>query len=284
MCADRFEPTTYIHGSKLINKIGGLSSPDARLSSCLEAYEVWKEKSLAVSERDEDSIGLLVEYLNDYKNIVEPIFDSRSNSAQEVLQPSIMEEFFEFLFCNISQTVGYEMLRKPAKSFVDLIFNPSSLDTLMTVPEYTVRRKDHDFVLGSTVKFTVGSDNTEEVSESDLVIPTIAIECKRYLERNMLDECSGTAEKVKRATPYCKYYVVAEFLKMDNASPEMSLIDEIYVLRRQRNSERLADDFVPNPIYADLIVHLYQQCVRHLRKVWWNPQSALTDGKVFNLD
>lgn len=284
MSTNFFEPTAYIHGSKLRNKVSRLKKPDEELSSCLEAYENWKEKSLAVKGRDDDSISQLVTYLNEYKSFSEPIFDSRSNSAQEVLQPSILEEFFEYLFCNISEIVGHEMLRKPARGFVDLIFNPSSLETLMRVPEYTVRRKDHDFVLGSSIKLSVGSDNTDQISESDLVIPSIAIECKRYLERNMLDECSGTAEKVKRATPYCKYFVVAEFLKMDNASPEMSLIDEIYVLRRQRNSDRSADGFVPNPIYADLIIHLYDQCIRHLRKVWWNPESALTDGKVFNLD
>lgn len=97
----------------------------------------------------------------------------------------------------------------------------------------------------------------------------VAIECKRYLERNMLDECSGTAEKFKKATPYCLYIIVSEFLKMDNASPELSRIDEIYVLRKQRNSERLADGFVPNPIYGDLVVEIYRQVQRHLSRVWW---------------
>ena len=60
------------------------------------------------------------------------------------------------------------------------------------------------------------------------MVPAVAIECKRYLERNMLDECAGTAEKIKRATPYCLYLVVAEYLKMDDAAPEMSRIEEIF--------------------------------------------------------
>ena len=99
----------------------------------------------------------------------------------------------------------------------------------------------------------------------------------------MLDECSGTAEKVKKATPYCLYFVVAEFLKMDDAAPEMSRIDEIYVLRKQRNSERLAENFIPKPIDASLVVDIYRQVQRHLTRVWWDPQSALTVGKAFNV-
>ena len=91
-----------------------------------------------------------------------------------------------------------------------------------------------------------------------MVVPAVAIECKRYLERNMLDECSGTAERVKRATPYCLYVVVSEYLKMDNARPELSRIDEIYVMRKQRNSERGASDFVAKPIDHTLVFDLYE--------------------------
>jgi hypothetical protein len=98
----------------------------------------------------------------------------------------------------------------------------------------------------------------------------------------MLDECAGTAEKIKKATPYCKYFVVAEYLKMDDASPEISLIDEIYVLRKQRNSARLEPGFVPNPIYAELVAEIYADCLAHLRRIWWDPQSGFTIGKVFN--
>ncbi|EHU4801459.1 Bpu10I family restriction endonuclease [Vibrio vulnificus] len=284
MSSSNFEPTTYIHGSKLRNKVSKIKNKDDSLFGCLEKYEIWKERSLSVKTRDQAGIELLVQYLNEYKSYSEAIFDQRNNSAQEVLQPSILEEFFEYLFCNISEVIGTDMLRKPAKGFVDLIFNPSSIESLLDVPEYTIRKKDHDFVLGSNLKLSVSSTNTGNQVQSDIVIPSIAIECKRYLERNMLDECSGTAEKVKRATPYCKYFVVAEFLKMDKAAPEMSLIDEIYVLRRQRNSERSSKDFVPNPIYADLVIDLYSQCINHLKKIWWDPESALKEGKVFNVD
>ena len=281
---DNYQPRAYIHGSKLERKVASLSEFDPEFAECLNAYREWKSKSLSVKGRDEKDIENLVDYLNEYKAQVEPIFDRRANSAQEVLQPSILEEFFEYLFCNIEAIIGVELLRKPAIGFIDLVFNPSSLHSLISVPEFTIRRKDHDFVLGAQINLTFKSSDGLAEKSANVVIPAIAIECKRYLERNMLDECSGTAEKVKKATPYCRYYVVAEFLKMDDASPELSVIDEIYILRRQKNSERLQEGFQQNPIYSDLVICLYAECLRHLKRIWWDPQSALTVGKVFNYD
>jgi hypothetical protein len=70
---------------------------------------------------------------------------------------------------------------------------------------------------------------------------------------------------------------------MDDASPEISLIDEIFILRKQRNSERLGAEFRPNPIDHYLVCEIYNDCIRHLGKIWWDPESALKTGKVFNL-
>ena len=197
------------------------------------------------------------------------------------MQSSIIEEFFQHVFRFVERDVVVGLQTGPAAGFIDLVFNPKDVKSLVTAPDFTIRRKDHDFVIGATVQLTVKAVGSEESKAESIVVPAIAIECKRYLERNMLDECAGTAEKVKRATPYCLFFVVAEFLKMDDAAPEVSLIDEIFILRKQRNSERLANGFRPNPIDANLVWEIYDGSIRHLRKVWWNPQSALTTGKAF---
>jgi hypothetical protein len=272
------EPQVYIHGSKLRRK----AAADSGLKATLAAYESWKTSSLAVTGRTETDIAQLTAHLNEYKARVEPIFDKRNNSAQEVLQPSILEEFFEYLFCQIETEVGIDILRRPASGFIGLVFNPRDLKSLTTAPEYTIRQKDHDFVLGACITMDMSADGGKDVRREKLVVPAVAIECKRYLERNMLDECAGTAEKIKKATPYCRYIVVAEFLKMNNASPEISLIDEIYVLRRQRNLERQHADFEPAPIAADLVCHIYEDVVRHLKRIWWDADAALVSGRVFN--
>ena len=273
-------PQAYIHGSKLANKI----KQHEALGPLFDCYQKWKKLYLAVETRTDEDIILLVEYLNEYKNEVEPILDARQNSAQEVLQPSILEEFFEYLFCKLDSELGLALpiLRKPESGFINLAFNPRSLDELLKMPAYTIKRKDHDFIIGSRLKISMTVAGQHASQEDYIVVPAVAIECKRYLEKNMLDECSGTAEKVKKATPYCLYFIVAEYLKMDDAAPEMSRIDEIYILRKQKNSERSAKNFTPKPIHADLVIDLYRQVQRHLTKVWWDPLSATTTGKAFN--
>ena len=224
----------FVHGSKLIRKAEG----DPALSSALNAYREWNSASLAIKGRSQADVAALTKLVDDYKLLVEePIFDKRDNSAQEVLQSSILEEFFQYIFANIEQDAVKGLLNGPASGFIDLVFNPRDVKGLVSSPDITIRRKDHDFVIGASIELSIKAAGSPSSRSENIIVPAIAIECKRYLERNMLDECSGTAEKVKRATPYCLYYVVAEFLKMDNASPEVSLIDEIYILRKQKNSE-----------------------------------------------
>lgn len=272
------EPQVYTHGARLARK----AAKDAKLDPVLEQYEAWKAASLAVNGRDEADIVALTGLLNDYKNAVEPILDARANSAQEGLQPSILEEFLGYLFAKVSADVGQDLLRRPASSFIGLIFNPRDVHSLIEAPEFTLREKDHDFVLGACVTLSIQAEGSTSTRSDKLVVPAVAIECKRYLERNMLDECAGTAERIKKATPYCRYIVASEFLKLDRALPELSQIDEIYVLRKQRNLERNTGVAL-NPIYPELIVHLYQDVISHLKRVWWDPESGLTSGRVFNL-
>jgi len=272
------EPQAFVHGTRLIKK----AQHDQTLGRVVRAYNEWRRASLAVEGRGRKDIDELVELLNSYKNAVEPILDERDNTAQEVLVSSILEEFFEYVFCGIDAMFGKQVLRRPDKSFIQLSFNPKDLESLVTHPEYTIRRKDQDFVIGTTVRLSLRVGGGKPYADEQIVVPAVALECKRYLERNMLDECSGTAEKVKSATPYCMFIVVAEYLKMDDCRPELSRIDEIYILRKQRNSDRLATDFTPKPIDSGLVWDLFERVLKHLSRIWWDAESALKTGKLFN--
>lgn len=276
-------PKINIHGFKLHNKVQATKDP--QLKNVLDKYNVWLKESLKINGRTREDINRLVTLLNTYKNFAEPVFDSRANSAQEVLQPSIMEEFMEVLFCQLKNEINEDLpVREPEAGYIELMFNPKNVHSLASVPELTIRRKDHDFVIGSRVKVAFSSINSDKSGEreEDLVIPAVAIEVKRYLERNMLDECAGTASRVKSATPYCLYIIVSEYLKMDDCRPELSEIDEIYILRKQRNSERISAEFKANPIDGDLVWDMYCLVISHLKRIWWDPESALKSGKLFN--
>ena len=174
------EPQVYTHGDRLARK----AAKDPKLASALVRYHQWKDASLSIVGRSNNEIRALTDLLNAYKDAVEPIFDGRSNSAQEGLQPSILEEFFGYLFSNVHEEVGQDLLRRPASSFIGLIFNPRDARALIEAPDFTLRAKDHDFVLGSLVTMTIQAEGSAALRSDQLVVPAVALECKRYLERN----------------------------------------------------------------------------------------------------
>src|SRR5690348_4214242 len=132
-----YEPQAYVHGKKLEAKAAEERSGE--LLKALASYKKWKAESLAVMGREKHDLEQLVRLLNDYKDSVEPIFDARSNSAQEVLQPSILEEFMEYMFAPVASMIGDAGVRAPEAGYLDLVFHPRSLDTLLKAPEHTVR-------------------------------------------------------------------------------------------------------------------------------------------------
>jgi hypothetical protein len=123
----------------------------------------------------------------------------------------------------------------------------------------------------------------EIAGESQAVIPVIAIEAKTYIERTMLDSCAGTARRLKAAMPYCLYIVAAEYLKLEEAHPELTAIDEIFVLCRASVGERSQYRRArrdPHDIDSTVVYELFEMVHRHLRQVWWSPNDALNRGRI----
>ncbi len=101
----------------------------------------------------------------------------------------------------------------------------------------------------------------------------------------MLDSCAATASRLKNAMPYCVYMVASEYMKMSDASPELTDIDEVYILCKAKNSEREARkraNLPPLDIDADLVIDLFERVGRHLNAIWWHPEDAVANGKIIN--
>lgn len=106
-----------------------------------------------------------------------------------------------------------------------LSFTPNSFDTVFESPNAYIHTKDQDFVLGVNVEIEVTADGNSQNAMT--VIPVVAIECKTYLERNMLDSCAATAGRLKTAMPYCIYIVASEYMKMSDACLRRSRVQPL---------------------------------------------------------
>lgn len=252
----------------------------------MEEYFRYRERIAAVDSLTEDGIREYVSALNTYRAEAVPVFDSLDNNGQVALGYTIMEEFFYLLFQKKVESMNVEhenLFVGKGNSYVSLSFTPASFGELFSNPKAYIHTKDQDFVLGANVEIIIEADGEQETATT--VIPAVAIECKTYLERNMLDSCAATASRLKTAMPYCIYIVASEYMKMSDAAPELTDIDEVYILCRAKNADRerrKRENLPPFDIDADLIIDLYNRVSRHLNAIWWKPEDAVENGKIIN--
>ncbi len=277
----------HIHGKNLRDYVAKQKGNKRTIfEKVFDAYKVYREKISSVNVLSEEKIRECVLALNEYRMIAVPVFDSLDNNGQKALGYTIMEEFFYLLFqkkvelMNISHE---NLFVGKGNSYVSLSFTPGSFDHLFNKPNAYIHTKYQDFVLGANVEIKVVADNETETKTT--VIPAVAIECKTYLERNMLDSCAATASRLKTAMPYCIYIVASEYMKMSDAAPELTDIDEVYILCKAKNAEREKRKRAKQPpfdIDDDLIIDLYNRVCRHLNAIWWKPENAVEIGKIIN--
>jgi hypothetical protein len=158
-----------------------------------------------------------------------------------------------------------------------------------------IERKDHDFVIGVTIsanldlktnrnhekdgqlriaeepgEYTARWQENSEIHYFD--IAAVAIECKTYLDKTMLEGSSRAAEQLKARNPNSLYIVVMEWLKLTSAvNLRKYEVDQIYVFRKQKNTDRefrFADSYHKKPIDPNVVWHLYQTVRNHLTKDW----------------
>lgn len=127
-------------------------------------------------------------------------------------------------------------------------------------PTAIIEKKDHDFAIGVNVQSSFKCRGEEQDNTEIWDLPAIAIECKTYLDKTMLQDVSTAAEQIKAKNPNARYIVVAEWLKLtESINLKKYKIDQIYILRKQKilieNSDMLMA--MKNPIYEDVIERLF---------------------------
>ena len=230
-----------VHGFNLKNK----SDKEPSLKSVYDEYEIFRNNISKIKIDSTENIKKLCKEFNSYRSKVANILEKRKNAGQENLRSSMMEEFFVHLLSDLIQTkfktTPKNLFIGKGNGYVDLTFSPKKFTAMFNEPGEYFHSKDQDFMFGAQFSVYIRPDNIDsgKVKNTKIIVPVIAIECKTYLERNMLDSCAGTATRIKKATPYCLYIVASEYLKLKDSHPELTDIDEVYVLCRESNADRL---------------------------------------------
>lgn len=274
----------FIHGNNLEQKENHPSKyrdDDSRryLGEIRVRYNQWKAANETligpttdITPNDTSVIEERARLLNDYKEFLDQQhyaekFDSRSN-----LHSSVLEEFMYYLFRDLVLSISNTALIGKSHSFKDVFFRASSYREMVAKPHALVEIKDHDFAIGASVKATMKCKGSDITEEHNWDIPAVAIECKTYLDKTMLQDVSTAAEQLKQKNPNAMYIVVAEWLKLtDSVNLKKYKIDQIYVLRKQKNTDRefrYDVNYQKNPIYPDVIEHCFNSVREFLTSDW----------------
>jgi hypothetical protein len=280
----------YVHGDNLTQKENHKTKyldADSRryLVEIREKYDEWRKCNEELNgpfiEKSEDDSEILeerVKLFNDYKDIIDQQhyaenFDSRSN-----LHSSILEEFIYYLFKDLVSEFSDKALIGKARAFKDIFFQAKSYKEMVEKPCAQIEIKDHDFVIGVNIKADMKCEGSDDSQAEILQVPAVAIECKTYLDKTMLEGSSTAGAQLLSRNPNAMYVVVAEWLKLtDKVNLKKYRVDQIFVLRKQKNTDRefrYDEGYEKNPIYPDVVEALFEMVREHLTDTW--------DGSVQN--
>ncbi|MFQ4146069.1 Bpu10I family restriction endonuclease [Chlorogloeopsis sp. ULAP02] len=300
-----------VHGSNLQQKENHRTKyrdADSRkyLSEIRTEYDKWHLANMNLigptsksTEQDDAIIAKRVELLSTYKDFLDQQhyaekFDSRSN-----LHSSVLEEFLYYLFKDLTGDFGENALIGKSHTFKDIFFVPPKYSEMLKRPYARIEKKDHDFVIGATIQVSFEAapppeqdENTGEIlpllkeepstysevtvtgnTETHIFdIPVVAIECKTYLDKTMLEGSSRAAEDLKARNPNSLYLVVMEWVKLtSDVNLRKYKVDQIYVLRQQKNTDRefrYELTYDKNPINPIVVQHLFKKVRNHLTMDW----------------
>lgn len=249
------------------------------LKEIRKEYTKWKKANeelegpfAKIQDNDSEVLEKRVQLFSQYKDFIDQQkyaekFDSRSN-----LHSSVIEEFIYFLFRDLVHDFSESALLGKAHTFKDLFFNAPNFKEMVTKPYAKFETKDHDFVIGVNIITKMQCSGSEGLQEVTLQIPAVAIECKTYLDKTMLEGSSTAAEQLKYKNPNAIYIVVAEWLKLtDQINLKKYKVDQIYILRKQKNTDRefrFYDTYNKNPIFGDVVQHLFNAVRNHFNIDW----------------
>jgi hypothetical protein len=276
--------SVFVHGQNIKQKMSGHVKYSDKvsttyLSEISTAYEAWKRDNKELrgpfkvaGETDESLLLRRVQLFTNYKDFIDQQhyaekFDSRSN-----LHSSVLEEFIYYLFRDLLLDFDGVPLVGKSHAFKDMFFAPKSYQEMVHKPSLRIEKKDHDFVIGISINAKFQCNGSENIEESEFEIPAVAIECKTYLDKTMLEASSTAAEQLKYKNPNSKYIVVMEWLKLsDSVNLQKYKVDQIYVFRKQKNTDRefrYDEGYDKRAIDPAVVAHLFKMVREHLTGDW----------------
>jgi len=228
-----------------------------------------------------------VRILNEYKNFVDKLTNEDNYfKMQDKMSSSIMEEFLFYLFKDIpsikSSIEKGLIYMGAANAYTDLSFAPKNIKDFLMYLNVFINYKNQDFTISKFIKCTFECNGSQEYRE--IIVPTVAIECKTFIPSTMLGQSIYEAQLLKQGNPYSLYIIVAETNALsDDANLKNIPIDEIFILRKQNRNSQKNKVSDKKPLDYQVIKDLYDYVKDYLNKEWFNNERATERGRLIKI-
>ena len=190
------------------------------------------------------------------------VFSSQSKFESTILEESIFRIFHKYM----TDTIKTGSI----KAYSNMFFAPTDFKDFQKDTKFKFNIKDQDFAIYKEVVIEI------DKHKEKVFVPIVAIECKTYLDKTMLEGSVATAEKIKNGNPYCKFYIVTESYEVStNVDIKSTRIDQIYVLSKlkKRNCNNIA-------IKQDVLERLYKDVMSHLKNDWSDIERNIKENGI----
>jgi len=187
---------------------------------------------------DDASVCKRVSALNSYYGYIHGAGYDKLLTAQSKFRPTILEEFMVLLFRDVVRKFCDDHPDGPLKlgavdAYANLYFYSKDLVSFARQPTIGLNSKNQDFAIYRDVNISVDGLKPQPAS-----LPIVAVECKTYIDKNMLESSVATAEKIKSGNPRSLFCMVAECYDVNvDVDPAYSRIDQIFVLRKCKRKQ-----------------------------------------------
>jgi hypothetical protein len=275
-----FEFTSaYPHGANILKKVidGNRATNTRLLGQVARRYAAWRLAASVAPSSVEKSEGWRsftdrqARLFGEYRNTLDTPEIDRAFDSRGALQPSALEEFCTYLFLPLVSSLGGAAELGKREVFHGLYFSAPDFRQFIDLPRPHYQAASVDFIISRkiTSRFAAGARHQDD----EIFVPAVAVECKTYLDRPRWFASEILAENLKRGFPYCRQFLLAEFLKLETGKVNIvgSRVDHVYVLRRSENIDRKArrakNTSLP-PIHSDTVFSFFTDVMAHLTTPW----------------
>lgn len=257
-------PAKYKHASIMKRKLYNKDNLQF-LISCFKNYKKYSRDFGSDLDKFVDEWNKYVKFIrkNNKKKDGKPIYTFQTKFESTILEESI---------CRIFSCFEDEVIKVGGiEAYLNMYFCNTDYKNFKKNTLAKINTKNQDFAIYKKIEMTI--DNNDNKIET--FIPVVAIECKTYLDKTMLEGSIATAEKIKNGNPYCRFCIVTEDYEVtSDVDVSNSRIDEIYVLTKKNK------DFC---IDKNVVKTIFKETKLHLKKQWFDVSNNIKNcGKVIN--